>query len=330
MPKLNAAITGVAHYLPERRLTNADLEKLVNTSDEWIQSHVGIRERRILDEGLGTSYMGTRAVQQLLEEKGLDPKDIDLIVCATITPDMIYPATACLIQDNIGATNAWGFDLAAACAGFVYALIVGAQFIASGAHKKVVVVGADKMSAVIDYTDRNTCILFGDGAGAVLLEPAEEGFGIQDFIFHVDGSGRDCLCQPGGGSLHPASHETVDKGMHFVHQEGKAVFKFASSQMAEVSARILERNGLTGDDVEILIPHQANKRIIAACARRMKMPLEKVLINIDKYGNTTDATVPIGIWEAVDTGRVKRGDYVVLATAGGGYAWGSALLKWAY
>ncbi len=330
MPRLHAAITGVATYLPERRLTNADLEKLVKTSDEWIQSHVGIRERRVLDEGLGTSFMGTKAVQHLLEEKGLDPKEIDLIVCATITPDMIYPATACLIQDDIGAVNAWGFDLAAACAGFVFALIVGAQFISSGAHKKVVVVGADKMSAVVDYTDRNTCILFGDGAGAVLLEPAEEGYGIQDFIFHADGSGRDCLCQPGGGSLHPASHETVDKGMHFVHQEGQAVFKFASSQMAEVSARILERNGLTGDDVQLLIPHQANKRIIAACARRMKMPADKVLINIDKYGNTTDATVPIGIWEAVDTNRVSRGDYVVLATAGGGYAWGSALLKWAY
>ena len=330
MPKINAAITGVSHYLPERRLTNADLEKLVNTSDEWILSHVGIHERRVLDEGLGTSYMGTKAVQRLLEEKDLDPKEIDLIICATITPDMVYPATACLIQDDIGAANAWGFDLAAACAGFVYALIVGAQFIASGVHKKVVVVGADKMSAVIDYTDRNTCILFGDGAGAVLLEPAEDGLGIQDFIFHVDGSGRNCLCQPGGGSLHPASHETVDKGMHFVHQEGQAVFKFASSQMAEVSARILERNGLTGDDIKLLIPHQANKRIIAACARRMKMPEEKVLINIHKYGNTTDATVPIGIWEAVDTKRISRGDYVVLATAGGGYARGSALLKWAF
>lgn len=330
MPRINAAITGVAPYLPERRLTNADIEKMVDTSDEWIMSHVGIRERRILDDGLGASFMGTKAVERLLEQRGIDAKEVDLIVAATVTPDMIYPATACLIQDNIGAQNAWGFDLSAACSGFLYSLIVGAQFVSTGVHKKVVVVGSDKMSAVVDYTDRNTCILFGDGAGAVLLEPAEEGYGIEDFICHVDGSGRDFLCQPGGGSLHPASHESVDKRLHFVHQEGRAVFKFASSQMAEVSARILERNGLTGDDVDLLVPHQANLRIIAACARRMKLPQEKILINIDKYGNTTDATVPLAMWDAVQEKRLKRGDRVVIATAGGGYTWGSALLTWAF
>ena len=328
---LRAAITSVAHYVPEDRLTNDDLAKLVDTDDEWIMSHVGIRERRILkDKDLATSYMCARAAERILAQRGITPGEIDLIIVATITPDMIYPATACLVQDKIGASNAWGFDLSAACAGFVYAMTVGAQFVQAGTHKKVLVIGGDKMSACVDYTDRNTCILFGDGAGAILLEPTEDDHCIQDFIFHVDGSGGEHLCQPGGGSLHPASHETVDKKMHYVQQNGRAVMKFASTNMADVSARIIERNGLTAEDIKLLVPHQANRRIIAAAARRMKLPEEKILINIDRYGNTTDATVPIALWEAVETGRIARGDFIVMATAGGGYAWGSALIKWAY
>jgi len=328
---LGAAITSVAHFVPEQRLTNDDLSKMVDTTDEWIQSHVGIRERRILDDdNLATSYLCTKVAEQILEQRGISPDEIDLIIVATITPDMIFPATACLVQNNIGASNAWGFDLSAACAGFVYAMMVGAQFIQAGTHKKVLVIGGDKMSAAVDYTDRNTCILFGDGAGGVLLEPTEDENRLIDFIFHVDGSGGEHLCQPGGGSLHPASHETVDKRMHFIKQNGRAVMKFASTNMADVSGRIIERNGLTSDDIKLLIPHQANRRIIAAVARRMKLPIEKVLINIEKFGNTTDATVPIALWEAVETGRIEKGDYIVMATAGGGYAWGSALLKWAY
>lgn len=328
---LRAAITSVAHYVPEHRLTNEELSKMVDTTDEWILSHVGIRERRILkDKDLATSYMCTKAAERILAQRGITPGEIDLIIVATITPDMIYPATACLVQNNIGAHNAWGFDLSAACAGFVYAMTVGAQFVQAGTHKKVLVIGGDKMSAVVDYTDRNTCILFGDGAGAILLEPTEDDHCIQDFIFHVDGSGGDNLCQPGGGSLHPASHETVDKKMHYVCQNGRAVMKFASTNMAEVSVRIIERNGLTAEDIKLLIPHQANRRIIAAAARRMKLPDEKVMINIDRYGNTTNATIPIALWEAVETERISRGDYIVMATAGGGYAWGSALIKWAY
>ncbi len=326
----SASITGVSRYLPERRLTNADLEKMVDTTDEWIRTRTGIRERRILDEGLGTSYMATRALERLLEQKGLDAKDIDLIVVATVTPDMMYPATACLVQDNVGAKNAWGFDLSAACCGFLYALIVGGQFVETGAHKKVVVIGSDKMSSVVDYTDRETCILFGDGAGAVLLEPAEDGTGIQDFILRIDGSGGEYLSQPGGGSLHPASHETIDKRMHYVHQNGREVFKFASISMAAVSADLLERNGLTGEEVVLFVPHQANKRIIDASVRRMKLPTDRVLINIDRYANTTSGTIPIALSEAVEQNRIKRGDYVVLASAGAGYTWGSALLKWAY
>ena len=328
---LRAAITSVSHYVPEDRLTNDDLSEMVNTSDEWIMSHVGIRERRILkDKDLATSHLCTKAAERILADRGIAPSEIDLIIVATITPDMTFPATACLVQNNIGAENAWGFDLSAACAGFVYAMTVGAQFIQAGTHKKVLVIGGDKMSAFIDYTDRNTCILFGDGAGAVLLEPTEDDHCIQDFIFHVDGSGGEHLCQPGGGSLHPASHETVDKKMHFIRQNGRAVMKFASTSMADVSGRIMERNGLTAEDIKLLVPHQANKRIIAAAARRMKLPEEKVLINIERFGNTTDATVPIALWEAVETGRIERGDYIVMATAGGGYAWGSALIKWAY
>ncbi len=325
---MRASITGVARYLPERRLTNADLEKMVDTSDEWIQSRTGIRERRILDDGLATSFMATRALERLLEQKQLDPGDIDLIIVSTVTPDMVFPTTACLVQDNVGAKNAWGFDLSAACCGFLYALVTGAQFIESGAHKKVVVVGADKMSAITDYTERSTCVLFGDGAGVVLLEPDDTGAGMQDFVLRVDGSGGKHLYMLGGGSLNPASHETVDKRMHFVRQEGPEVFKFASSSMAAACAELLERNGLTGDDIALLVPHQANKRIIDATARRMKLASDRVLINIDRYANTTCATIPIGLSEAMEQGRLNRGDNIVLAGAGAGYTWGSALIKW--
>jgi 3-oxoacyl-[acyl-carrier-protein] synthase-3 len=331
MQKLfQAAITGIAHYMPEDRLTNADLEKMVDTSDEWITSRTGIKERRILGKGLGTSYMGTKALETLLQKKGLDAKEIDLIVVATITPDMLFPATACLIQNQIGATNAWAFDLSAACSGFLYALIVGAQFIETGAHKKVIVIGADKMSSIMDYTNRDTCVLFGDGAGVVLLEPAEEGMGLQDFVLHADGSGVEHLRQPGGGSLHPSTHETIDQKLHFIHQDGREVFKFAVPRMAEVSAQILERNGLTGQDIALFVPHQANKRIIDACIKRTDLPPDRVVINIDRYANTSAGTIPIGLSEAVDHGRVKRGDKVLLASAGAGYTWGSALLTWAY
>ena len=302
---------------------------MVDTSDEWIQSRTGIRERRILDDGLATSYMATRALERLLEQKQLDPGEIDLIIVSTVTPDMVFPTTACLVQDNVGAKNAWGFDLSAACCGFLYALVTGAQFVESGAHKKVVVVGADKMSAITDYTERSTCVLFGDGAGVVLLEPDDSGAGMQDFVLRVDGSGAKHLYMLGGGSLHPASHETVDKRMHFVRQEGPEVFKFASSSMAAACTEILERNGLTGDDIALLVPHQANKRIIDATARRMKLPSDRVLINIDRYANTTCATIPIGLSEAVEKGRLSRGDNVVIAGAGAGYTWGSALIKWA-
>ena len=328
--RLSASITGVSRYLPERRLTNADLEKMVDTSDEWIQTRTGIRERRILDEGLGTSFMAIKALEDLLKRKDIPAEEIDLIIVATVTPDMMYPSTACLVQDAVGAKNAWGFDLLAACCGFLFALVVGGQFVETGAHKKVVVIGADKMSCITDYTDRSTCVLFGDAAGVVLLEPSEDGVGIVDSILRVDGSGAPFLYQLGGGSLHPASHETVDKKMHFVRQEGREVFKFASASMAEVSAQVIERNGLKGEDIALFDPHQANKRIIDASARRMKIPADRVLINIDRYANTTCATIPMGLSEAAEEGRLKRGDYVVLASAGAGYTWGSSLIKWAY
>ncbi len=325
-----AAITSVAHFVPERRLTNFDLEKMVETSDEWITSRTGIKERRILEDGLGTSYMATQAMSSLLQKRGIHARDIDLIIVATITPDMMFPATACLVQNETGALNAWAFDLSAACSGFLYALIVGAQFIETGAHKKIVVIGADKMSSVIDYTNRETCVLFGDGAGAVLLEPGEPGMGLQDFLLHTDGSGVQYLRQPAGGSLHPSTRETVDQKMHFVYQEGREVFKFAVPNMAEVTAQILERNGLTGQDIALFVPHQANKRIIDACVKRTDIPVDRVVINIDRYANTSAGTIPIGLSEALEQGRITRGDNVLLASAGAGYTWGSALLTWAY
>ena len=327
MPR--AAITAVGHFLPEERLTNAELERMVDTNDEWIRSRTGIRERRILrDPAKATSYMATRAAQEALDHRGLSPDDIDVILVATVTPDRVFPATACLVQDQIGASNAWGFDLSAACSGFLFALSTGARFIEAGAHERVLVIGADKMSAIVDYTDRTTCILFGDGAGAVLLEPTDGDDGIIDSVHHVDGSGTDFLKMEAGGSLRPASHETVDKRMHAVRQEGRQVFRFAVRGMADVAAEVMERNGLEGDDVDYLVPHQANLRIIDATANRMGIGQEKVMINIDRYGNTTAATIPLCLydWEPL----LRPGDDLVLAAFGGGFTWGATYLRWAY
>ena len=302
---------------------------MVDTNDEWIRSRTGIEERRILKgEGKGSSDMAVPAIEDILRKKNLDPKEIDCIICATVTPDMVFPATANIIADKLGATNAWGFDLSAACSGFLYALTTGASFIESGRYKKVIVVGVDKMSAIIDYTDRNTCILFGDGAGAVLLEANNEGNGLVDSILKSDGSGRPYLHMKAGGSLKPASIETVTAREHYAYQEGKTVFKFAVVGMADVSAEILERNGLTGEDVAWLVPHQANLRIIDATANRIGLPKEKVMININRYGNTTAATIPLCLWEWES--QLKKGDNLVLAAFGGGFTWGACLIKWAY
>lgn len=329
MSKITAAITAVGGYAPETKLTNADLEKMVDTNDEWIKSRTGISERRILKEpGKATSDMAVPAIQEILTTKGLLPTDIDCIICATVTPDMVFPATANIIADKIGAINAWGFDLGAACSGFLYALTTGTALIESGRYKKVIVVGADKMSAIIDYTDRNTCILFGDAAAAVLLEPNEEGYGIQDSILRSDGSGRDYLHMKAGGSLKPATMETVLAKEHYAFQEGKTVFKFAVKGMADVSAELLERNHLTGDDIAWLVPHQANLRIIDATADRMGISKEKVMINIERYGNTTAATIPLCLWEWKN--QLKKGDNLVLAAFGGGFTWGATLVKWGF
>ena len=327
--KCSAVITVVERYLPDKVLSNSDLEKIVDTSDEWIRERTGISERRILD-GKPTSFMATEVARKIIERRQLDPADIDLIIVATISPDMFFPATACLVQDQIGATRAWGFDLSAACSGFVYAAVTGAQFIESGAHEKVLVIGADKMSTITDFEDRNTCVLFGDGAGGLLLERSDDpGTGLVDFEFHADGSGAESLNMKGGGSLHPPSHETIDKRMHYVYQDGRAVFKFAVVRMAEVSASLLQRNGLTGDDLKLFVPHQANQRIIDAAAQRMKLAPEKVMVNIDRYANTTAATIPIALSEACDQGRLEPGDLLMMAGVGGGYTWGSALFQWA-
>jgi 3-oxoacyl-[acyl-carrier-protein] synthase-3 len=329
MTKITAAITAVGGYVPETKLTNFDLEKMVDTNDEWIRSRTGISERRILKEpGKGSSDMAVPAIEEILRKKGLDPKEIDCIICATVTPDMIFPATANIIADKIGATNAWGYDMGAACSGFLFALSTGAMYIESGRYKKVIVVGVDKMSAIIDYTDRTTCIIFGDGAGAVLLEPSTDGTGIQDTIMKSDGSGRHYLHIKAGGSLKPATAETVAAREHFAYQEGQAVFKFAVKGMADVSAELLERNHLTGDDIAWLVPHQANLRIIDATANRMGLPKEKVMINIQKYGNTTAATLPLCLWDWEN--QLKKGDKIVLAAFGGGFTWGATLITWAY
>lgn len=330
MSKIYAAITGVAGYVPEDKLTNSDLEKMVDTNDEWIKTRTGISERRILKgEGLGTSDMAVNAIKSLLEKTNNQVSDIDLIICATVTPDMQFPSTANVISDKLGATHHIpSFDISAACSGFLYALETGSQFIETGKYKKVVVVGADKMSAIVDYEDRLTCVLFGDGAGAVLLEPTSEKFGILDNIVRSDGSGRHFLHQKAGGSVKPASHATVDAKEHYIYQEGKNVFKFAVTRMADVSAEIMERNQLTSDDVAWLVPHQANKRIIDATARRMGLPVEKVMLNIQKYGNTTAATIPLCLWEWEN--QLNKGDNIVLAAFGGGFTWGATYVKWAY
>ncbi len=329
MTKITAAITAVGGYVPESKITNFDLEKMVDTNDEWIRSRTGISERRILREpGKGSSDMAVPAIEEILRKKGLDPKEIDCIICATVTPDMIFPATANIIADKIGATNAWGYDMGAACSGFLFALSTAAMYIESGRYKKIIVVGVDKMSAIIDYTDRTTCIIFGDGAGAVLLEPSTDGLGIQDTIMKSDGSGRHFLHIKAGGSLKPATAETVAAREHFAYQEGQAVFKFAVKGMADVSAELLERNHLTGDDIAWLVPHQANLRIIDATAKRMGLAKEKVMINIQKYGNTTAATLPLCLWDWEN--QLKKGDKIVLAAFGGGFTWGATLLTWAY
>ncbi|TVR40427.1 MAG: ketoacyl-ACP synthase III [Cryomorphaceae bacterium] len=329
MSKLTAAITAVQGYVPEYVLNNEELEKMVDTNDEWIQSRTGIIERRILKEpGKGTSDMGAEAVRRLCEKKNIDPAEIDVLICATVTPDHQFPATANLIADKVGAVNSWSFDIMAACSGFLYALETGSKFIESGKYKKVVVVGADKMSSIIDYTDRATCIIFGDGAGAVLLEPDETSHGIIDSRLYSDGSGFVHLHQKAGGSVKPASHETIDAKEHYVYQEGKHVFKFAVTRMADVSVEIMERNNLTSDDVAWLVPHQANLRIIDATAQRMGLDTSKVMINIQRYGNTTAGTIPLCLWEWEP--QLKRGDNIILSAFGGGFTWGAVLVKWAY
>jgi 3-oxoacyl-[acyl-carrier-protein] synthase III len=327
--KMTAAITAVGAFVPEDKLTNADLEKMVDTNDEWIKTRTGVAERRILKgKGLATSDMGAPAVLELCKKRGIDPLDIDCLICCTVTADMMFPATANIICDKIGAKNAWGFDLGAACSGFLYGVTTGAALIESGRYKKVVVVGADKMSAIVDYTDRTTCILFGDAAGAVLLEPNEEGYGVQDSILKSDGVGRNFLYQKAGGSLNPASIETVTNKDHFIFQDGQPVFKYAVKGMADVSAELLERNKLTGDDIAWLVPHQANKRIIDATANRMGLSHDKVMLNIQRYGNTTAATIPLCLWEWEK--KLKKNDLIVLSAFGGGFTWGATLIRWAY
>jgi 3-oxoacyl-[acyl-carrier-protein] synthase-3 len=327
--KIRAAITAVGGYVPDDKLTNADLEKMVDTSDEWIRTRTGVSERRILKgEGKGTSDLGVPAVLELCKKRGIEPEDIDCLICCTVTPDMTFPATANIICDKIGAVNAWSFDLGAACSGFLYGVTTGAMYVESGRYKKVVVVGADKMSAIVDYSDRTTCVLFGDGAGAVLLEPSKDENGVLDSILKSDGSGAKYLHMKAGGSVKPASIETVTSKQHYIYQEGQAVFKFAVKGMADVSAELIERNNLSGDDIAWLVPHQANKRIIDATANRMGLSSDKVMLNIERYGNTTSATIPLCLWEWES--KLKKGDYIVLAAFGGGFTWGATLVRWAY
>jgi 3-oxoacyl-[acyl-carrier-protein] synthase-3 len=328
MSKMHAAITAVGGYVPEKVLTNKDLETMVDTTDEWIKSRTGIEERRILEDGKATSDMAVQAINEMLLKRGITASEIDILICCTITGDLTFPATANIICDKIGAKKAWGFDLAAACSGFLFGLETGAKLIESGKYKKVVIVGGDKMSSILDYTDRNTCIIFGDGTGCVLLEPNEEGMGIIDSILNTDGSGREFLHQKAGGSLNPPTHATIDAREHYVYQEGKTVFKFAVTNMAEVSAEIMLRNNLKADDIDYLIAHQANKRIIDATASRMGIGSEKVLMNIQRYGNTTNGTLPLLLWDFEKL--LKKGDNLILSTFGGGFTWGSIYLKWAY
>jgi 3-oxoacyl-[acyl-carrier-protein] synthase-3 len=329
MPTMHAAITAVGGFVPEYRLTNAILEKMVDTNDEWIRTRTGVEERRILQgEGLATSDLGAPAVKNLLEKRGIAPEEIDCLICATVTPDMVFPATANIISHKIGAVNAWSFDIGAACSGFLFALTTGASLIESGRYKKVVVVGADKMSSIVDYTDRSTCILFGDGGGAVLLEPTEEPIGVMDSLLKTDGSGKDFLHMKAGGSLKPASAETLANKEHYIFQDGQPVFKAAVKGMADAAYDLLQRNHLTGDDIAWLVPHQANKRIIDATANRMGLSHDKVMLNIQRYGNTTAATIPLCLWEWEK--QLHKGDKIVLAAFGGGFTWGATLVHWAY
>ena len=324
-------ISALGTYVPPRLLTNADLEKMVDTNDQWILERTGIRERHLADKGVATSDLAVEAAKKALTQRGIDASDLDAILVATVTPDMLFPSTACLVQHKLGAKNVWGFDLSAACSAFLYALQAGTQFVATGAHDKVLVIGADVMSSIIDYTDRATCVIFGDGAGAVLLEPAtDDRLSIIDFIHEIDGSGAASLYMPGGGSLNPSTHETVDKKMHYVHQDGGAVFKFAVRKMADLCDQILTRNNLTGSDIDAFIPHQANQRIINATADRLKLRPESVVINIDRYGNTTAGTIPLAMATAREEGKLKKGSLVLLASVGAGFTVGATLLRWAY
>jgi 3-oxoacyl-[acyl-carrier-protein] synthase III len=328
--RIAAKITGVAGYVPPKVMSNADLEKIVETNDEWIRTRTGIRERHIVEQGVASSHLATEAAKALLAQTKTDPLEIDLIVLASVTPDMFFPATACLVQDRIGAKKAWGFDLSAACSGFAYALTVGAQFVGAGTHKKALVIGSDTMTSILDYKDRATCVLFGDGAGATLIEASGSHEGILDFEHDVDGSGGAFLYMPGGGSLNPSSAETIEKRMHFVHQEGSQVFKYAVRRMAEMATRLLERNGFSKDDLALLVPHQANLRIIRATQERLGIEDSKVMVNIDRYGNTTAGTIPLGLRDAVEQGRLRKGDLVLIVTVGAGYTTGGILLRWAY
>ncbi len=331
MPKIAAKITGVARYVPPRVLSNADLEKMVDTTNEWILERTGIHERHVVDKGVATSHMATEAAKLLLEQKKVSPEEIDLIVVATVTPDMFFPSTACLVQNNLKAKRAWGFDVLAACSGFVYAVTVGAQFVGAGTHRKALVIGSDTMSSIMNYEDRATCVLFGDGAGAVLIEPCAPGEeGVIDFHHDIDGSGGCYLYMPGGGSLNPSTHETVEKKMHFVHQDGKQVFKYAVRRMCEVPELLLSRNGFKSGQLDLLVPHQANQRIIKATQERLGLPDERVVLNIGKYGNTTAGTIPIALVDALNCGRLKKGNLVMLLAVGAGYTTGGLLLRWAY
>lgn len=327
---MKAIITGVGHYLPEQRLTNADLEKMVDTSDEWITTRTGIKERRILEKEKGTSYMAVKAAEKVLSHRGISPEEIDVILTATVTPDLPVPSMAAIVQRELGANNCWGYDLNGGCTGFLCAFATAAQFVESGRFRRVMVIGADKMSAIIDYKDRNTCILFGDGAGAALVEPTnEDNTGVKDFILHLDGAGEDYLYMTGGGSRHPATLDTVNENLHYLYQDGRIVYKHAVNGMSDVSLRVLERNGLSGQDVDMFIPHQANYRIIDAVVKKVGLTEDKVMINVNKYGNTTAGTIPIALSEAYEQQRIKNGDWIVMAAFGAGFTWGSALLKWA-
>jgi 3-oxoacyl-[acyl-carrier-protein] synthase III len=328
---IRAKISALGTYVPPRLLTNADLEKMVDTNNEWIMSRVGIRERHIVDKGVATSDLAVEAAKNALAQRRLSPTDIEAIIIGTVTPDMFFPSTACVVQNKLGAKGAWGFDLSAACSAFIYSLQTGAQFIASGAHKRVLVIGADVMSSIIDYTDRATCVLFGDGAGAALLEPAEDdSVGLIDFIHEIDGSGGEYLYMPGGGSLHPSTRETIEKRMHYVHQDGQQVFKFAVRKQTELCQKLLERNGLKGSDIDAFIPHQENLRIINATVDRLGLRPESVIINIERYGNTTAGTIPLAMNTAIEEGKLKKGSLVLLASVGAGFTIGAALLRWAF